>query len=151
MNEKLPFAFNETHDSTGFLLWQVTSVWQRRIAEALKDHGLTQVQFVLLAGILWLSKQEKWITQVMLARHTKLDVMMTSQVLRNLESKGFLERSLHPTDTRAKILKLTSLGLKSTKKAIPAVEKVDMEFFGTLGAKQKDFNASLSKLIPDAE
>src|SRR3546814_15453085 len=38
-------------NSPGFLLWQVTNQWQRRLRATLEPLGLTHVQFVLLAGL----------------------------------------------------------------------------------------------------
>lgn len=146
-HEMAPFSVKEANDSTGFLLWQVTALWQRKIAATLRPYGLTQVQFALLASLLWLSNKKTLITQTMLAQHTKLDGMMTSQVLRALEKKGFIERQPHPSDTRAKILSLTALGRKRIWAAVPAVEAADTEFFSAMSVKLKHFNASLRALI----
>ncbi len=148
MNRKTaPFSVENASQSSGFLLWQVTALWQRRIAWALRSIGLTQVQYALLASLLWMSRTQRTITQAMLARHTKLDMMMTSQVLRTLESRGLLERNPHPTDTRAKVLGLTKEGRKLAWQAVPVVEGVDREFFGALDAQLDRFNRSLLSLI----
>ena len=150
MNKKtanLPFAEKEASDSTGLLLWQVTTLWQRSIAAALTTHDLTQVQFVLLASLLWLSSKEACITQAMLARLTKLDVMMTSQVLRALEARGLVLRHEHPTDTRAKMLELTRAGKQLAAIAVPVVEEVDNIFFGAKGKPRNDLNRQLQRLL----
>lgn len=143
----LPFSEKEADDSTGFLLWQLTTLWQRAIAAALKPHGLTQVQFVLLASLLWLSDKEECVTQVRLARHSKLDVMMTSQVLRSLELRGLILRRSHPTDTRARSLELTPSGRNVAVATIPVIEEVDDVFFGAKGAHRNAFNRELRRLI----
>lgn len=103
--------------------------------------------FILHCKLLWLSSKEECITQIMLARHTKLDVMMTSQVLRALESRGLILRLAHPIDTRAKMLKLTQAGRKLAIGEVPDVENVDNTFFGVLGKKRKSFNSELHCLI----
>ena len=145
-----PFSVQEADESTGFLLWQVTMLWQRRIAAALRPQGLTQVQFALLASLLWLSKKEGLTSQAALARHAKLDIMMTSQVLRTLQAKGLVERKPHPGDTRAKLPVLTRKGRFCAFKAVPAVEKADANFFNAIGSQQTGFNKSLRALInPD--
>src|SRR6266508_660147 len=142
-----PFSVEEANDSSGFLLWQVTALWQRRVAEALRPLGLTQVQYALLASRLWRSRKGEDVTQSRLAGHAKLDVMMTSQVLRALEGRGLLERRPHPTDTRAKALRLTAAGRALTTRAVPTVETADARFFASLGTARAALNRNLLALI----
>jgi len=142
-----PFEETEASDSTGFLLWQLTSQWHRSIAAALKPHELTQVQFVLLASLTWLENRKRHITQVMLARHANLDVMVTSQVLRSLQARGLVERAEHPTDTRAKAITLTSTGRDLANITIPVVETADTAFFGARDERRRALNAELRRLI----
>ena len=142
-----PFAKKEADDSTGFLLWQLTALWQRAVANALKPYNLTQVQFVLLASLLWLENKHQNITQIMLARYAKLDVMMTSTVLRSLEKRGLLCRQQHPSDTRAKILTLTKEGKKLAITAVPVVEAIDKRFFAANEEDIKHFNKELKAMI----
>jgi DNA-binding MarR family transcriptional regulator len=142
-----PFSVEEANDSTGFLLWQVTALWQREIARVLQPHDLTQVQYALLASLLWLSGRGEHVTQSRLARHAKLDAMMTSQVLRALESRGLLERRAHPTDTRARALRLTAAGRALTTRVVPIVEGADGAFFAGLGAGRAGLNRNLLALI----
>ncbi|MBA3656075.1 MAG: MarR family transcriptional regulator [Gemmatimonadaceae bacterium] len=122
-------------------------LWQRRIAAALRSLELTQVQYALLASLLWLSRKERSVSQTMLARHAKLDMMMTSQVLRAMEANGLLSRKPHPTDTRAKALTLTRRGRALALRAVPAVENADRTFFSGLEGRIEEFNMSLLTLI----
>lgn len=147
MTDQDAFEGMDAKESTGFLLWQVTAIWQRNIAAVLRGHEFTQVQFALLASLMWLSTKEPLITQAMLARHAKLDEMMTSQVLRSLEKRGLVERHPHPRDTRAKQLVLTEAGRVKTAAALPQVERVDAEYFAALGEHRPQFNQSLQTLI----
>ncbi len=150
LNDASPFQHQEAEDSTGFLIWQVTTFWQREIARALKPFKLTHVQFVLLASLLWLTKikgNKAQVTQIMLARHAKLDVMMCSQVIRSLETKKLLNRSPHASDTRAFSLSLTKAGETLILKTLPLIEGIDQKLFGQDQASQKKLNALLSQLI----
>jgi MarR family transcriptional regulator, organic hydroperoxide resistance regulator len=140
------FQFESAGESPGFMLWRVSSLWQRQIKAALEPFDLTHTQFVLLAGLSWLENQTSNITQVQLAEHLGMDVMMTSQVLRTLESKELLERQAHPTDSRAKALRLTKAGLELSAKTVPVVEAADQDFFSKLGKKQADLLKHLHKL-----
>lgn len=127
--ENSRFAVPE--DSAGYLLWQVTHLWQRQMEATLAELDITHLQFVLLAGIGWLTRQEELLTQVQLASFCKIDVMQVSQVVRKLEVKQLVNRSAHPMDTRAKILTLTAIGIKTLNAALPLVEQLDAEFFSS--------------------
>lgn len=141
------FEFESPNDSPGFLLWQVSNLWQRNLNAGLREVGLTHVQFVLLAGIEWLNYSQEHVTQVQLAAHAKADVMMTSNVLRSLEKKGFVTREVHPTDTRAKCLMLTEVGNEVLLKTIKIVHQIDGDFFSALNDNISNFNGLLLKLV----
>ncbi|PIE79240.1 MAG: MarR family transcriptional regulator, partial [Candidatus Delongbacteria bacterium] len=94
-------------ESTGFLLWKTTNLWQREIKKALKKYDLTHTQFVVLASTYWLSNQNEHITQVEIANFIAIDKMMTSNVVRKLIDKKLISREEHKTDTRAKVVRLT--------------------------------------------
>ncbi|QDZ63117.1 MarR family transcriptional regulator [Elizabethkingia bruuniana] len=134
-NKDNTFSVERPEDSTGFLLWQVTNLWQREIKKALEKYELTHAQFVLLASTHWLTLQNQDVTQILLSNHTKIDPMTTSTVLRTLQTKGFIRRAEHRTDTRAKTVELTVAGLKNIKQAVVAVEEFDKQFLAYLMEK----------------
>jgi MarR family transcriptional regulator, organic hydroperoxide resistance regulator len=145
---QLQTEFTEPSDNPGFLLWRVTNAWQRQIRASLEPLDLTHVQFVLLASLAWLSKSTSGIAQVKLAQHANTDIMMTSQVVRTLETKGYLERQSDPQDARSKLLNITPVGLRLVNKAIVAVEAVDKSFFAKL-EQPRHFASNLKSLLED--
>ncbi|WP_068776600.1 MarR family winged helix-turn-helix transcriptional regulator [Paenibacillus sp. FJAT-26967] len=140
--------FNDMQESPGFLLWQVTNMWQKEIRLALEPLALTQPQFVLLFSCQWLNGREypQGVTQIQLAQHARVDVNVTSQVLRALEMRGLLNRSPHLTDTRAKVITLTPQGNELASRAVQAVEAADREFFAGLGADTDQLKQLLIQL-----
>ncbi len=143
-------AYDAPSESPGFLLWQVTNLWQRRQRAVLKEVNLTHVQFVLLAALTWLTHEGaemSGVSQVQLARHAQVDVMMTSQVVRVLAEKGLIERIPHPRDTRANLLQVTSPGQEMARRAIRLVERVDQEFFAALDGNLAHFTRELQALL----
>ena len=140
----LSFGFERSGDSPGFSLWQVTTLWQREIKQALEPHHISHAQFVLLAVLLWLSSRKNEVTQVMLIEWTKLDKMTVSKSLKKLVSEGYVLRSESTRDSRAKCVRLTQSGKTKAKKLIPIVEKIDEEFFSPL--KQSEFQNLLGYL-----
>jgi len=141
------FSVAKAEDSSGFLLWQVTNLWQREIRKILEPFDLTHSQFVLMASIHWLTLQNELVTQIVLSSHTKIDPMTTSTVLRTLQTKGFVTRIEHPTDTRAKTVAITEKGKEVVKKAVVAVEAFDTRFFTPID--NSDFNLQLITLLND--
>ena len=141
------FIFDNANDSTGFLLWQLTNLWQREIKIVLAKYDLTHSQFVLLASVHWLTLHNENVTQIALSSHTKIDPMTTSTVLRTLQKKGLLKREEHSIDTRAKTVELTKKGIGIIKNAIQTVEEFDASFFKSLGKKIEDFNNKILLLL----
>jgi len=149
MSEVFESRFSSLQESPGFLLWKVTNLWQRRQRAALKSLDLTHVQFVLLAGIAWLSRDDEPVTQAGLAQHAQMDPMMTSQVVRTLEKKGLVERVVHPRDSRAKSLHPTRRGLDLATRAMVLVEKTDDALFSPLEESSVCFVQLLQRLLAE--
>lgn len=127
----LASEYRAAEDSPGLLLWRVTNRWQSAQRAALRPFGLTHVQFVLLASLVWL-RADGPVTQRQLADHAATDPMMTSQVLRVLEGRDLVERSAHPDDRRARALAATARGRRLANDAVVAVERCDRAFFQAL-------------------
>ncbi|WP_010204334.1 MarR family winged helix-turn-helix transcriptional regulator [Salinibacterium sp. PAMC 21357] len=146
MTESLETMHPDPTTSLGLALWQVTNQWQRQVRATLKPYDLTQVQFALLASLTWLGNAAP-VTQHALAEQAGTDPMMTSQVLRNLESKGYVTRSPHPSDGRAMVVAVTKEGAALANRATPAVEAADNDYFGALDPQlRSSFLRSLHEL-----
>lgn len=124
--------FAKPEESLGFLMWQATHAWQRQVSAALADIDVTHTQFVLLAGAAWLEAESGPPSQARLAAFTASEPMLVSQVAKQLEAKGLIERTPHPDDSRAKALALTRAGRKKLAAALPVVEDADAAYFGAV-------------------
>ncbi|MEJ2880211.1 MarR family winged helix-turn-helix transcriptional regulator [Pedobacter sp. GR22-6] len=147
MAKKIEFHFKSPLDSPGYLLGQLTMLWQRKQKRVLDPLDLTSTQFVLLCALAWLSRESDEVTQVDIANQGNADRMMVSKVLRTLEEKKFITRKEHKTDTRAKTISLTQSGETVLQKAILCIEAADLEFFSTLEKELPNFNSSMASLI----
>lgn len=114
--------------SPGFVLWRISNLWQRAQRAALDPLDLTPVQFALLQSASELKGKDP-VTQKRLADHAKTDPMMTSQVVRTLETKGLMRRMAHPGDKRAVSVEVTNKGAKTLKEAEVSVGAIDAKFF----------------------
>jgi MarR family transcriptional regulator, organic hydroperoxide resistance regulator len=130
----------------GFMLWQVTNGWQRVIRGALAPTGLTYVQIVLLAGLRDKLADGEPVSQAALAHALGADPMMTSQVLRTLETAGLVKRERNPADTRSRLLSLTAEGRAKLAAALPLMAAVDREFFEVLGRREDKFLKAMRRL-----
>jgi DNA-binding MarR family transcriptional regulator len=146
MPNKIEFKFKSPDESPGYLLAQLTLLWQRKQKKVLDPLDLTHTQFVLLASLAWLSKSNDNVTQVDIANQGNADRMMVSKVLRTLEAKKFIVRKEHTTDTRAKTVKLTLSGEKILQQALEQVENEDLKFFSVLETELPNFNVHMLKL-----
>lgn len=135
----LTFGFDHPEDSPGFLLWQTTAIWQRRIKKKLESCDISHAQFVIMALLLWIEESSTNASpnQVTLVQLSKLDKMTVSQALKKLSTKNLISRVEHTIDTRAKTVSLTQEGKKLIKKLVPLIEKEDADFFSTLTIEQQ--------------
>ena len=90
----------------GYLIHEVARLMKRRFEEEAKSHGITLPQWRALAQI---AINER-ITQVQLAAASDTDPMTMSGVLDRLEKRGLIDRYADPTDSRAKLARLTPEG-----------------------------------------
>ena len=138
---------NNQDESTGYLLYHLTMLMQRKMKRELDKLDITHTQFVILAAAFMLSEKNQSVNQIEIANQSKMDKMMVSKVLRTLQSKGLLTRQEHLTDTRAKIIQLTEDGNALFKKAFVVVKKVEKEFFGHLENEVESFNEKIKILL----
>ena len=90
----------------GYIVHEVARAFRRRFEDEARAHGLTLPQWRALVVI----DQEAAITQVALAGCIDTDPMTISGILDRLEKRGLIERYPHPTDSRAKLSRLTPEG-----------------------------------------
>jgi DNA-binding MarR family transcriptional regulator len=137
----------ETETIAGFLLWQVSKLWQRHIALALQDLELPPTQAVLLANVLRFSEEQAEVTQALLSRATKVDRMTASQTLRALEAKGLITRQTSKEDSRTHRIQLTRRGRRTAFEAIARLAAVHESFFLPLKDERPQVLSYLQRLI----
>ncbi|HFU75063.1 MAG TPA: MarR family transcriptional regulator [Bacteroidetes bacterium] len=137
MDKKSNFKISK-QESSGFLLWQVTTLWQREIKSALENINLSHSGFVILASLIWFKEQNQEVTQTTIIEHSKLDKMTVSKSLKTLEKNYLILRTENEKDTRAKTITLTDKGLNLAVKSIEIVEDIDIHFFAKLNIEEKE-------------
>lgn len=133
-------------NAPGFLLWQMEMCWQRIINKALQPLDLTYTQFIVLSNCRELAKTDKPVFQHQVAKHSRIDRMMTSRILSSLEKKGYLTRLKIDGDARAKCVILTTKGDKILTASLKVVSQTEASFFAS---QDDDFIQSMSKIVSD--
>ncbi len=113
----------------GALLERVVTEWQHVLRATLLPLELTQAQFRLLVAATWLSAHQRDVRQSDIAAQAGADPVMTSEVLRTLESRGLVARKPHPTDGRARSVVVTEAGGQLADRAARLVDAVEARFF----------------------
>lgn len=135
MSESIDFKRISVHKgpeaSPGFLLWRVSTLWRSSIERTLIKFELTHPQFVILATLGWLTREDNLVSQAKVGRMAGLDPNTTSQIIRGLEKRELVSRE-PSSDGRVKTPQLTEKGKKVLSKALPAVESEDHCFFKSL-------------------
>ncbi len=115
--------------SRGAMLERVVTEWQQTIRAALLPLDLTHAQFRLLVAATWLEARQPAVRQSDIAMVANADPVMTSEVLRTLESRALVVRGPHPTDRRARAVSVTEAGGKLADRAARLVDIVEAKFF----------------------
>ncbi|QDZ11837.1 MarR family winged helix-turn-helix transcriptional regulator [Devosia ginsengisoli] len=107
---------NTTEASVGYLVYEVARAFRRRFEDEARRHDLTLPQWRALAEL----ARKGGVSQVVLAGAIDADPMTVSGILDRLEKRGLVRREPDPSDSRAKIVRLTDEGLAlyDTAKAV---------------------------------
>ena len=147
MSESSPFKYEKADDSAGFLLWKITALWQRKLAEVLSEFAITQTQYAILASLRWFEEQKEPTTQTHLVENAKIDKMTVSKAIRKLEQAGLVLREQSSVDSRATNVRFTTKGRKVIQKAVVAIESADEEFFSCLPENQLEQYKSITSMV----
>jgi MarR family transcriptional regulator, transcriptional regulator for hemolysin len=147
MADSSTFKYKKADDSAGFLLWKITGLWQSKLADILREFGITQTQYAILASLKWFEENKEPTTQAHLVQHAKIDKMTVSKAIRRLEKDSLVLRESSLTDSRATNVQFTAHGKKLIQKAIVAIENADEAFFSCLTKKQLEVYKSLTSAV----
>lgn len=137
----------EAEKIPGYLLWQVSKLWQRKLNAALSDLGLSSTQAVILMNVPRLNQEQRTVTQMLLAEVTKVDRMTVSQSIRSLERKGLIRRVVASTNKRAYHVELTEGGSISAKQALQRIITAHEALFQPLATDTETYVTFTQRLI----
>jgi MarR family transcriptional regulator, organic hydroperoxide resistance regulator len=121
--------YRSPNDVLGYLLRLLSLLWHRRLDEELAKIDLTEMQFVLLIGLGWMTERGEWVTQAELAEFCTISPALASQVMRSLTRKKLVRLRPNANDGRSRVLQLSETGEARLVKAVAVLERVDKEFW----------------------
>jgi DNA-binding MarR family transcriptional regulator len=122
----------------GYSLMHAAQTWRTEATAVLQPFELTVPQFLVVMA-LYRQARHDWppLKQADVAVRLGMDANTTSQVVRGLERRGILARSLNPDDGRARALTLTASGLERAAAASAAVRAMNDRYFAVIPAGQR--------------
>lgn len=109
------------------------------VSAALSDEGLTPLQYAVMA-YLYVSPD---IDQNSLAARLGVDRASTSQLVDQLEERGFVERRINDEDRRARRLRLSRSGTTLRERLLPVGRAAEKSILSTLRSSERDTLISL--------
>lgn len=144
-SEKLtPPRIDDIYESPGHLIRRYQQISTSIFAEELGESGLTPVQYASLLAI----RDQPGIDQRSLSRIIAIDRSTVGTVLKTLEAKGLILRTVPSENQRIKTAHCTEAGealLQATRLAIADVQRRLLEPLSTV--EQRAFLGLLSRLV----
>ena len=141
------FPVTRLEEKSGYLLYQVNMLWQRKVNQGLKSLDLTHTQFIVLASTAWMGKEGERVHLSDISTFAHFDRMMTSRLTDKLSERNLLKKIPGKQNAKIREIKLTPTGIELLKKAIQKMLEMEKEFYGPLGEHHQELNKNLEKLL----
>src|ERR1700738_5296975 len=128
----------------GFLLRRLHQIHVALFQKRCAAFEITPLQYSLLSAL----AQRGTADQTTLADDVALDRTTTTGALKRLQSRSFIERSIHHRDRRAQICRLTKAGALLLRKMEASARAAHRETVADLSkAQQKRFIAMMQRIV----
>ena len=122
-------------DSPIFALYEVSNVLTSSLNLQLSKEDLSFTQALVLVAVL-LDEKTK-ITPGEIAKGLGISKASLSQILSNLESRGFLKRTIKEDDARSLCLSLSTLGLKKANRIVKFLDSFELDLEKKLNLRRE--------------
>ena len=118
----------------------------RSTESQLAELGVTADQFVLMLAL----NEGHSVTQRELADRISSDPSTVRAMLVLLEKSGFIERACHPTDSRAKTVKLTAAGKRKLRRLWKSSQSIRDEMHAAMTQREAEILIRLLRRVTDS-
>jgi DNA-binding MarR family transcriptional regulator len=131
----------------GIELWRAAARWRRRVETSLAPHGLTLTQWVILAATDTVIRETTpAASQNAAAACAHVDKMTTSQVMKALESRGFIDRAPAAQGPAFRVW-ITRRGMQALNKGTMRVREASRASFNGLEPLDARLLVMLRKIV----
>lgn len=143
--------FPNPEDKMGYLIWQISMLWVRKVNQSMQEIGLTHTQLITLAATEWLNFKQDRVIQRDIAQKMKVDRMLVSKLVSKLVDAELIQKESSNEDSRVNLLSLTDSGRELLMDAIEIMKRNEKEFFGLVEEDVPELTKKLKKLYQLAE
>lgn len=122
-----------------YLIGQLDRLVSRRLTEVLATHGLTLPQFTALSVLNGRGRS----SNAQLAERSFITPQSANEVVKAMESNGWVMRGPDPTNRRIVLLQLTSTGKALLKRCNESVDQVEISMLGEMSEEEQTLRALL--------
>jgi DNA-binding MarR family transcriptional regulator len=122
-----------TVDRPGYLIKLAQAALHAQMARALHEHGVTLAQFAVLTAL----AEEPGLSNAELARRAFITPQSMNENLRELEQRGWIVRSHHPTHGRIRQTELTEQGRATLQNCDATVTAIEQRMLADLDLEQR--------------
>ena len=116
-------------DVVGGWIWRISLAYQRRAEIALKQFGLTHLQFVVLINCAWLNLTNDAVSQRDLVNEIGMQEAQLSFMIKSLKSKKLVTQRAHSEDSRIRLIEVTPAGLTMLLDSLPTMRGLQAQLW----------------------
>ena len=132
-------------DRIGLLIWQTSNIWQSKLRKIIKEYNISLNEYLIIETIFKLPSIENFVSQIIIANNSCLDVSVISTNLVSLEKKQLISKS--KINNRTNNILLTDKGFSLIRFLVNKIDKEEIALFNKLGNENFNFKNSLKLLL----
>lgn len=128
---------------TGYLLMNISKQLKYNLNQALNTKGITVQQWAVIQQLFLKNEQ----TAVLLSEALDMDKPTISGIIKRLEKKGFIIKTVNPSDLRSQLISLTDTGHEILSECQTLSKQILANYLTILSTdEQETLNVLLTKI-----
>ncbi len=116
-------------DVVGVCVWRISLAYQRRAEMALREFGISHLQFVILNTCAWLNLTTGRVSQRDLVAEIGVQEAQLSVTVKALKAKKLVTQRAEEADPRVRVIELSAAGLQLLAQVLPHMRRLQAELW----------------------